>query len=160
METNSQKCISIIGGYPCSAEEAKTAEIAGREIARKGAILLCGGEGGVMEAACRGARSEGGLTIGILPGNTRSSANPYVTIPIITGIGSARNYIVAKSGQAVIAIGGGYGTLSEISFALKNDIPVIGLNTWKISREDIPDNSIIYVKDPAEAVRIALELTD
>jgi len=154
------KIISIIGGFPCSDEEARMDEIAGRELAVKRAILICGGEGGVMEAACKGAVSAGGLTIGILPGNSRKQANPFVSIPIITGIGSARNYIVAKSAQAVIAIGGGYGTLSEICFALKNGIPVIGLNTWKFGRNDKYDESIIYADRPEDAVRLALEMID
>jgi uncharacterized protein (TIGR00725 family) len=88
-----------------------------------------------MEAACRGAVSEGGLTVGILPGNDRTEANAYVQIPIITGIGYARNSIVVKSAQAVIAIGGSYGTLTEIGYALLNGIPVIGLNTWTLSHK-------------------------
>jgi uncharacterized protein (TIGR00725 family) len=160
MNGENSKFISIIGGFPCSDEEKRIAEIAGRELAVNHAILICGGEGGVMEAACKGAFSAGGLTIGILPGNNRNQANPFVSIPIVTGIGSARNYIVARSAQAVIAIGGGYGTLSEICFALKNGIPVIGLNTWKFGRGDKYDESIIYTKQPEEAVKLALEMAD
>ncbi len=158
MIEHNKRYISVIGGFPCSAEELQMAEKVGRELARQGAILICGGEGGVMEAACQGAQAEGGITVGILPGDNRQSANPYVMIPIVTGIGSARNLIVAKSGQAVIAIGGGYGTLSEISFALKNGIPVIGLNTWAFSRNQEPDNSIVNAEDPVQAVALALEL--
>ena len=123
------KFIAVIGGSEPSPQEAIMAEEAGREIARHGAILVCGGLGGVMEAACKGASSEGGVTIGILPGESRQAANPYVQIPIVTGIGYARNVAVVKSAQAVIAIGGGYGTLSEISPALQSGIPVTGLNT-------------------------------
>jgi uncharacterized protein (TIGR00725 family) len=155
---NSKLLIAIIGGYPCSPEEASMAEAAGRELAKAGAILICGGEGGVMEAACKGAQSEGGVTVGILPGDSKNKANPYVTIPIVTGMGSGRNIIVVKSAQAVIAIGGGYGTLSEISFALKNGIPVIGLNTWSISRNNQVDSSIIVMDNPEEAARLAIEL--
>lgn len=150
--------IAVIGGYPCTSEEALKAEAVGRELARQGAILVCGGEGGVMEAACKGAQSEGGITIGILPGDSRRSANKYVSIPIITGIGSARNLIVVKSAQAVIAIGGGYGTLSEISFALKNGLSVIGLKTWSFSRNDQVDRSLIQAEDPVTAVNLAIEL--
>jgi uncharacterized protein (TIGR00725 family) len=150
--------ISVIGGYPCSADEARMAEEVGRGLARRGAVLICGGEGGVMEAACKGAKSEGGITVGILPGDSRRSANPYVMIPIVTSIGSARNIIVVKSAQAVIAIGGGYGTLSEISFALKSGIPVIGLNTWAFSRNNQPDSSIIPTEDPVAAVDMAIEM--
>jgi uncharacterized protein (TIGR00725 family) len=158
MNNNIHKFISVIGGFPCSAEEASKAEIVGRELAKRGAVLICGGEGGVMEAACKGANSEGGITVGILPGDRRDNANRFVSIPIVTGLGSARNIIVAKSAQAVIAIGGGYGTLSEMSFALKNNIPVIGLDTWSFSQNNQPDHSIILVDDPVKAVEIALEL--
>ncbi len=158
MSKNSKKFIAVIGGFPCSPEEARIAEIVGRELARKGAILICGGEGGVMEAACKGAQSEGGITIGVLPGDTRQTANPYVLVPIVTGIGSARNIIIIKSAQAVIAIGGGYGTLSEIGFALKNNIPIIGLNTWSLSRNNQPDNTIILTEDPLDAADLAIEL--
>jgi hypothetical protein len=153
-----QKFIAVIGGSRCSPEEAKLAEAVGREIAQKGAILVCGGMGGIMEAACRGAHTEGGMTIGILPGESRRVANPYVQIPVVTGIGYARNVIVVKSAQAVIAIGGSYGTLSEISHALQSNIPVIGLNTWSISKNDLPDSSIILAQNPAEAVDKALNL--
>ena len=111
-----------------------------------------------MEAACKGASSEGGTTIGILPGDDRQAANPYVQIPIVTGLGYARNVVVVKSAQAVIAVGGSYGTLSEISHALQNSIPVIGLNTWSLSRNDEPDKSIIPAQSPAEAVDKALDL--
>ncbi len=111
-----------------------------------------------MEATCKGAQSEGGVTIGILPGDNRQLANSYVQIPIVTGIGYARNAMVVKSAQAVIAVGGSYGTLSEISYALQSGIPVIGLNTWEISRNGQPDNSIILAQNPAEAVSKALNL--
>ncbi|MFC1952400.1 TIGR00725 family protein [Chloroflexota bacterium] len=151
-----KRFIAIIGGGQPSPNEAKLAEEVGRELARQGAILICGGLGGVMEAACRGAQSEGGVTIGILPGDSRQAANAYVQIPIVTGIGYARNVAVVKSAQAVIAIGGSYGTLSEISHALQNGIPVIGLNTWSLSRNDEQDNSIILAQNPVEAVNKAL----
>jgi len=155
---NKQKIIAVIGGSQCSKEEAKIAEEVGRELARRGAILVCGGLGGVMEAACKGAQSQGGLTIGILPGNSRQSANPYVQIPIVTGIGDARNIAVVKSAQAVIAIDGSYGTLSEISHALQSGIPVIGLNTWTLCINSKQDNSIIPARNAAEAVDKALNL--
>ena len=153
-----KKSIAVIGGSQCSPQEARLAEEVGRELARRGAILVCGGLSGVMEAACRGANSEGGVTIGILPGESRQAANPYVQIPIVTGIGYARNVAVVKSAQAVIAISGSYGTLSEISHALQSGIPVVGLNTWSLSKNGQQDNSIILAQNPAEAVAIALEL--
>ena len=156
MPQKKKRFIAVIGGRQCSAQEAELAEAVGRELARRGAILVCGGLGGVMEAACKGASSEGGVTIGILPGDNYQAANPYVQIPIVTGMGYARNIAVVKSAQAVIAIGGNYGTLSEISHALQSGIPVIGLNTWSLSRNGQPDNSIIPAQNPTEAVNKAL----
>ena len=150
--------IAVIGGGDCSPQEARLAEEVGGEIARNGAILICGGLGGVMEAACKGASSEGGLTVGMLPGDNRRAANPYVQIPIVTGIGYARNVAVVKSAQAVIAIDGSYGTLSEIGHALQSGIPVIGLNTWSLSIAGQVDNSIIPADNPKDAVNKAMEL--
>ena len=154
-----KKFIAVIGGGQPSPQEAQLAEEVGRELAKRGVVLVCGGLGGVMEAACKGAQSEGGVTIGILPGENRQAANPYVQIPIVTGIGHARNLAVVKSAQAVIAIGGSYGTLSEIGHALRSGIPVIGLNTWSLSRNGQLDNSIILAQNPTEAVDKALNLT-
>jgi len=153
-----KRIIAVIGAGECSPQEAELAEEVGRELARHDVILICGGLGGVMEAACKGASSQGGTTIGILPGESRQVANPYVQIPIPTGIGYARNVAVAKSAQAVIAISGKYGTLSEISFALQSGIPVIGLNTWALSRNGQPDNSIIPAQTATEAVSKAIDL--
>jgi len=155
---NKKKFIAVIGGGQCSPQQAGLAEEVGREIARHGAVLVCGGLGGVMEAACRGASAEGGITIGILPGDNRQTANPYVQIPVVTNLGTARNIIVVKSAQAVIAVDGSYGTLSEIGHALQNGIPVIGLETWSLSKEGQPDNAIITAKSAAEAVSKALSL--
>ncbi len=155
---NRQRFIAVIGGSECSSQEAELAEEVGRELAKHGAILVCGGLGGVMEAVCKGASSQGGVTIGILPGGSRQAANPYVQIPIVTNLGEARNVVVIKTVQAAIAIGGGYGTLSEIGHALRNGIPVIGLNTWSLSRKSQPDSSIIPAQNPTEAVSKALSL--
>ncbi len=150
--------IAVIGGGDVPPQVAELAEEVGREIARRGAVLVCGGLGGVMEAACRGTSSEGGLTIGILPGENRRTANPHVKIPIVTGIGYARNVAVVKSAQAVIAIDGSYGTLSEIGHALQSGIPIIGLNTWSLSINGQADNSIIPADSPKDAVSKAIEL--
>ena len=158
MAITNNKFIAVIGGKRCSSQEARLAEEVGRELAKRGAAVVCGGMGGVMEAACRGAQSEGGITIGILPGENRQVANPYVQIPIVTGMGYARNVAVVKSAQAVIAISGSYGTLTEIAHALQSGIPVIGLNTWSLSRNGQPDSSIIPAKNPVEAVDVALSL--
>jgi uncharacterized protein (TIGR00725 family) len=158
--TKKQPIIAVIGGGSCNQAEAKLAEEVGRELAKRGAILMCGGLGGVMEAACKGANAEGGVTIGILPGDNRNTANPYVQIPIVTNLGYARNVAVVKSGQAVIAIGGNYGTLSEISHALQSSIPVVGLNTWTIARQGKEDKTIITAKNAAEAVAKALKAAE
>ena len=152
------KFVAVIGAGQPSKKEAELAEEVGRELARRGAILVCGGLGGVMEAACKGASSEGGTTIGILPGDDRQAANPYVQIPIVTNLGYARNVVVVKSAQAVIAVGGSYGTLSEISHALQSGIPVIGLDTWSIAIDGQEDRNIIRADSPQEAVSKALEL--
>jgi uncharacterized protein (TIGR00725 family) len=108
------------------------AEQVGQLVAREGAVLVCGGLGGVMEAACRGARREGGTAVGILPGLERSAANEHVDVAVATGLGEARNALVVRAADAVIAVGGGYGTLSEIALALKAGKPVVGLDTWDI----------------------------
>lgn len=150
--------IAVIGGGEVSPQIATLAEEVGREIARRGAVLVCGGLGGVMEAACRGASREGGLTIGILPGENRQAANPYVRIPIVTGIGLARNVAVVKSAQAAIAVDGSYGTLSEIGHALQSGIPVIGLNTWSLSIDGRTDDSIIPADSPEDSVNKAIAL--
>lgn len=158
MNKNDETIIAVIGTRYPSPEEAELAEEVGREIAKRGAVLVCGGLGGVMEAACRGASVEGGLTIGILPGDDPKSANPYVKIPIVTGIGYARNVIVVKSAHAVIAVSGGYGTLTEIGYAIDSKKPVIGLRTWSISRNNENDESIVRADTAEEAVDKAFDL--
>jgi uncharacterized protein (TIGR00725 family) len=152
--------IGVIGGSDVSPKIAALAEEVGREIARRKAVLVCGGMGGVMEAACKGAVSEGGLTIGILPGDSRRQANKYVQIPIVTGIGYARNAVVVKSSRAVIAIDGSYGTLTEIGYALQSGIPVIGLGTWTFSNKNQPECEIIKAKNAKEAVDLAIEIIE
>jgi len=150
--------ISVIGASQASPEETALAEEVGRRLAERGAAIVCGGLTGVMEAACRGAASASGLTIGILPGEDASEANPFVKVPIVTGLGYARNAIVARTGRAVIAIGGSYGTLSEIAFACQTGIPVVGLKTWSFSRDGVPDEAVVRVNSPADAVDAALSL--
>jgi uncharacterized protein (TIGR00725 family) len=152
--------IGVIGGSDVSSKVAKVAEAVGREIARRGAVLVCGGLGGVMEAACRGAYDAGGLTIGILPGEDPRAANQFVRIPIATGLGYARNLAVVRSCRAVIAVDGSYGTLSEIAFALQAGTPVIGLGTWQLSKKGRSPSGIIPADDPADAVAKAIEMID
>jgi len=157
------RIISVIGSSKATPERESLAEQVGRELARRGVLVICGGLTGVMEAVCRGAKSAGGTTIGILPGRSVAEANPYVDIPIITTMGYTRNVIVAHSGQAVIAIGGAFGTLSEIAFALGDHIPVIGLKTWRLDRngqDELVDGAIIRASDPVDAVNKALEAAE
>ena len=144
--------IAVIGGGSPPADALNLAYMVGRELSRRGAILVCGGLKGVMEAACRGAKEGGGITVGILPGSDPAEANPYVDIPISTGMGYARNIIVVKSAKAVIAIDGAYGTLSEIGHALGEGIPVIGLKTWGLSIDNHIHEAIIDAQDPLDAV--------
>ena len=143
--------IAVIGGGSCTPEMAEKAREVGRRIANKKGILICGGMAGVMQAACQGAKEAGGLTIGILPGTSRSDANPYVDIPIVTGMADARNVIIIRSAHAAIAVDGEFGTLSEIAYCLQFGIPVISLKSW-----DIP--GVIKVETVEEAVKKAKEL--
>ena len=139
--------IGVIGAGSCTREVSKIAEDVGARIAKMGAILICGGLGGVMEAAAKGAREAGGITVGILPGFHTEDANRYINIPIVTAMSHARNVIIVRSSDVLIAIEGGYGTLSEISIGLKIGKPVIGINTWKGVKE------VLHVKDPDEAMK-------
>ena len=154
---NRPPVIAVIGENDPTPEIVALAEAVGEQIALASAVLVCGGLGGVMEAACRGAHRKGGVTIGILPGTRPGDANPYVTYPIPTGLGHARNIIVARSAQAVIAIGGKYGTLSEIAFAKIEGTAVIGLQTWELRRDGFGDQAIQRAADPKEAVQLALQ---
>lgn len=155
--------ISVVGGEACGPEALEAAETVGRELARRGATLVCGGRGGVMEAACRGAREAGGHTIGILPGRGHedSPPNPHVEFPVFTGMGFARNVMIVLSGDAVIAIDGSYGTLSEISYALIHETPVVGIDTWDFNYRGFTGHEkIVRVTDPIEAVVVAIGLAE
>jgi hypothetical protein len=143
--------IGVIGGSNCTAKQAEAAHRVGELVAQRGGILVCGGMGGVMEAACRGAAGSGGITVGILPGNSAREGNRYLTVPVITGMGYARNALVVMTSQALIAIGGKYGTLSELAYAAQFGVPVFGLSTWKVRMP------VRHVRTPAEAVRLAFE---
>lgn len=158
MSVSRPPIVTVIGAAICTPEQSTTAETVGRLLAESGAILVCGGRGGVMEAACRGAAEAGGFTIGILPGIDPQKGNPYLTVVIPTGLGHARNSLVVQAGQAIIAIGGGYGTLSEIGMALKIGRRVIGLGTWHATNADGQSIGLIEVRTPEEAVDLALEV--
>jgi uncharacterized protein (TIGR00725 family) len=147
----------VIGpGRDASDAELAQAEEAGASIAAAGATLVCGGLGGVMEAACRGARSRGGLTVGLLPGTDREDANGWVVLALPTGLGEARNALIVRAADAVVAIGGGWGTLSEIAFALRTGVPVLGVGTWELARGGEPVAGVRAVDDVATAVSEAL----
>ena len=152
--------ISVIGSGEATPETMRLAEEVGRELGKRGITVVTGGLAGVMEAASKGAKEAGGTTIGILPGSDPAEANAYVDIPICTGIGYARNVIVVRSGRAVIAVAGAFGTLSEIAHALGDNIPVIGLNTWSFSRNGQKDENIILARDPKDAVEKALDAAE
>ena len=128
----------------------------GRTLAARGAVVVCGGRGGVMEAACRGAKEGGGATLGILPGLDRAEANPYVDVAVPTGLGEARNALVVRAADALIAVGGEWGTLSEIALAKRAGKRVVGLGTWELSRAGRPVDGIVAASDPEEAVELVL----
>jgi uncharacterized protein (TIGR00725 family) len=139
----------VVGPGEATVDELAAAESVGRELARAGAVLVCGGLGGAMEAASRGAHEGRGVAVGILPGTDRSAANPYLDVAIPTGLGEARNALVVRAADALVAVGGGYGTLSEIALALKAGKPVVGLGTWEI-------DGVVRAETPEQAVAAAL----
>ncbi len=151
--------IAIAGPGDAAPWEVEAAEEAGAAVAEAGCGLVCGGLGGVMEAACRGARSRGGLTVGLLPGIDRDAANGWVLVALPTGLGEARNALVVSAADAVVAIGGGWGTLSEIALALKAGIPVVGVGTWEPTRGGGAVEGVAAVDDPRAAVAEALRLS-
>jgi hypothetical protein len=145
--------IAVVGAGDATERETADAEAVGRGLAQGGAVLVCGGLGGVMAAACRGAKAAGGMTVGILPGADRAAANEWVDVALATALGEARNALVVRAADAVIAVGGEYGTLSEIALALKAGKPVVGLGTWAIDRDPDP---IERADDADAAVALAL----
>ena len=148
--------ITVIGESTASSENAILAEKVGRLLAKANVTIVCGGQGGVMRSVCKGAQEVGGTTIGILPGLDSLDSNEYIDIPICTGLGNGRNLLVIRAGEAVIAIGGAYGTLSEIGLALSESKPVVGLNTWSVVKNDLLDCGIIVADSPEQAVEIAI----
>ena len=150
MGNEPQKIIAVIGGREAGPGLLVEAENAGRLIALAGSVLATGGLGGIMEAASRGAKQAGGLTLGILPGEDKGAANPYVDVPVATGFGVGRNIVLVRTADALIAMGGQYGTLSEIAYALQMGKPVFGVGTWDI-------DGVIPVSSAEEAVGLALK---
>jgi uncharacterized protein (TIGR00725 family) len=146
--------VAVVGPGNASEEQERLAEAVGRQLAERGAVVVCGGLGGVMAAACRGAEAAGGISVGILPGNDRAAANRWATVAIPTGLGELRNGLVVRAADALVAVGGGHGTLSEIALALRTGVRVIGLASWDIS-------GVQTVEDAQQAVKLALgELPD
>ena len=151
--------IAVIGNFDPPPHVYALAEQVGQELARRGITVVCGGLTGVMEAVCKGAKSEGGATIGILPSGSPDTANPYVDIPVATNMGYARNVAVVSTGQAAIAVGGAFGTLSEIAYALSYGIPVVALNSWPLTvrGDGLPvGDGYIPADDPVDAVNKAI----
>jgi uncharacterized protein (TIGR00725 family) len=148
--------VAVVGGGAASAGEEQTAEEVGRGLAEAGAVVVCGGLGGVMEAACRGAKAGGGTTVGILPGTSRADANPHVDVAIATGLGELRNGLVVRTADALVAVGGEFGTLSEIALALKARKPVVAIGGWELAREGEPVEAIVRATSAADAVAKAL----
>jgi uncharacterized protein (TIGR00725 family) len=150
--TQRRPIIGVIGAGAATPRGLRLAEEVGRLLAEQRVVVVCGGLGGVMEAACRGAFAAGGTTIGILPGADASQANPFVSLPIVTNLGHARNVLVAQTAQVLIAVEGEYGTLSEVAIGLKIGRPVIALESWPGLK------GVVYVESAVEAVTRALEL--
>ena len=151
------RLIAVIGTGVCNREEADIAYAVGKLLAERGFGVICGGLGGVMEAVCRGVDDASGLSVGLLPGHRAADANAHVDVAIPTGLGEQRNPLVVRGGEAVIAIGGEYGTLSEIGFALKTGKRVVGLGTWELHRRGAIDTGILIASTPEEAVQLATE---
>ena len=149
--------IGVLGPGTAAGPTLALAEEVGAEIARRGAILICGGLGGVMEAAARGAKQAGGLSVGILPGFDAREASEFIDVPVVTGMGEALNVLVVRSSNAVIAVAGSYGTLSEIALALKIGVPVVGLGTWELRGPDGSEPPIVRASSAREAVTKAME---
>ncbi len=144
--------IGVIGGERCSEAEGEVAYAVGREVAARGHTLVCGGRGGVMREVCRGARARDGVTVGILPGEDRADMNEFVTVPVVTGFGFARNTIIARSADALVAVGGRYGTLSEIAFALIAGRPVVTVGSWELTLPDGAAAPLVPCADASAAL--------
>ena len=144
--------VAVVGPGVATPEQEADAEAVGRGLGEAGATVVCGGLGGVMAAACRGARAGGGLTVGLLPGLSRDEANRWVDVAVPTGLGEARNVLVVRAADVVVAVGGEYGTLSEIAFALKAGTPVVGLGSWGIE-------GVQQAESADDAVSLALRLS-
>jgi uncharacterized protein (TIGR00725 family) len=152
--------VAVVGPNDATQKELDQAEAVGEGLARAGAVLVCGGLGGVMHAAARGAEKADGVSIGILPGDDRDPGSPHLTVAISTGMGETRNAIIVRTSDVIVAISGEFGTLSEVAFALKLGKPVVGLGTWELSKRGRPVEAIIRAETPDEAIDAALLAID
>jgi uncharacterized protein (TIGR00725 family) len=148
--------VAVCGSGDAPPADLDAAEAVGRLLAERGAVVVCGGLGGTMEAACRGAKAAGGTTVGILPGHDRAEANRFVDVAIPTGLGEARNALVARAADALIAVGGEWGTLSEIALARRAGKPVVGVGSWELAKGGRPVEGIVAATHASEAVELAL----
>jgi uncharacterized protein (TIGR00725 family) len=148
--------IGVAATSQADARHVRLAEALGRHLAEAGAVVVCGGGGGAMEAVCRGATSAGGMTVGLLPGARREEGNEHLGVALPTGLGEGRNVLLVRASDALVAVGGGYGTLSEIALALRIGVPVVGLATWSLALGGAPVEPFPRVEDPAEAARLAV----
>jgi uncharacterized protein (TIGR00725 family) len=149
--------VAVVGSGEAPPSELEVAEAVGRGLASRGAVVVCGGLGGVMEAACRGARGAGGTTVGILPGLDRGAANEFVDVAIATGLGEARNALVVRAVDALVAVGGSWGTLSEIALAMRTGVPVVGVGTWELRRGGESVEGVVGAADAEGAVAAVFE---
>jgi uncharacterized protein (TIGR00725 family) len=149
--------IGVAGASQPEASLLRSAERLGRRLAEAGVVVVCGGGPGVMEAVCRGARAAGGTTVGLLPGLDRADANPHLSVSVPTGLGQGRNLLLVRSSDALVAVGGGFGTLSEIALALRTGVPVVGLATWSLHVDARPVEAFPVADDADAAARLALE---
>jgi uncharacterized protein (TIGR00725 family) len=150
MKAGRKRIIAVIGGRQAPKKMLREAEKVGQLVGLSGAVLLCGGLGGIMRAAARGAKSAGGLTAGILPHDSTKNANEFIDIPVATGMGIGRNVIIARTADALVAVSGEYGTLSEIAFSLQLKKPVVGIGTWDV-------DGVVEAEDAEDAVRKVLK---
>jgi uncharacterized protein (TIGR00725 family) len=149
--------IGVAGASQPGPGLLEQAETLGRRLAEGGAVVVCGGGGGVMEAVCRGARAAGGTTVGLLPGLDRDEGNPHLSVSLPTGLGQGRNLLLVRSSDALVAVGGGFGTLSELALALRTGTPVVGLATWSLALHGHPIDPFPVAGDADAAARLALE---
>jgi uncharacterized protein (TIGR00725 family) len=156
--TRTPTYIAVCGPDPAPAEVAAQAEEIGRLVAEAGAVVVCGGLGGIMEAAARGVHAAGGVSVGLLPGTSRSQGNPHLTYSIPTGMGEMRNALIVRASDALIAVAGEFGTLSEVAFALKTGVPVVGLGTWELAKGGRTVDAFPRAATPVEAVDLAMRL--